>query len=365
MLCLLLLSVACTDDTGDLSRENLREDEAEQAQANRENFSRLLDAYRTTYTARGAHAKTHACLRAYFDIDSDIAADWRHGVFATPGTRYRTWLRFSNGHFDLKVSQDYRADARGLALKLLQVTGEPFEVDDVDTQSQDFLLINTPVFFVRTQQDYNRLVAQPDDPLAVFFPGFNPASWRLRELFSVSKTMTSPPASLLDPDYFSITPYKLGPHNVKYGIKPCKGRAAQDEAPDEDSDADFLQQQLAQELAGQGACFHFAVQQQKPELGMRLDDTIQVWSEDDSPFIPIATINIPAQTFSQPEQVRFCENLSFAPWHALPEHRPIGPLNRLRRHAYAASSQHRHASNATAIPAALTFWCAAPGFSCE
>ena len=106
-----------------------------------------------------------------------------------------------------------------------------------------------------------------------------------------------------------------------------------------------------------GACFIFQVQVQRPDAGgMSLDDATEAWAEEDAPFVPLATISIPRQDFSGEEQAQFCENLSFAPWHALPEHRPLGQLNRLRRHAYPASSGYRHEQNEAEVPDALAHW---------
>ncbi|KCZ12231.1 catalase domain protein, partial [Acinetobacter baumannii 42057_5] len=47
------------------------------------------------------------------------------------------------------------------------------------------------------------------------------------------------------------------------------------------------------------------------------------WKENEAPFYQVATIHIPKQSFDTPEQNQFCENLSFTPWHALPEHKPL------------------------------------------
>jgi hypothetical protein len=39
------------------------------------------------------------------------------------------------------------------------------------------------------------------------------------------------------------------------------------------------------------------------------------------------------------------EQLSSTPWHALPEHRPLGSINRARRVVYDAVSKYRHEQN--------------------
>ena len=45
------------------------------------------------------------------------------------------------------------------------------------------------------------------------------------------------------------------------------------------------------------------------------------------------------------EQLRFCEDLSYTPWHSLEAHRPIGGINRARRPVYEATSKFRHEQN--------------------
>mgnify|MGYP003508653362 CR=1 FL=1 len=61
---------------------------------------------------------------------------------------------------------------------------------------------------------------------------------------------------------------------------------------------------------------------------------------------PQAAPDIARQAFDTPEQDAFCENLSFTPWHSLPEHEPVGVMNRVRRALYQEISRYRHAKNA-------------------
>ena len=55
---------------------------------------------------------------------------------------------------------------------------------------------------------------------------------------------------------------------------------------------------------------------------------------------------IPSQTFDTPARMTFCENLSYTPWHSLPDHRPLGGINRARKVVYEAISKVRHDCNA-------------------
>lgn len=78
---------------------------------------------------------------------------------------------------------------------------------------------------------------------------------------------------------------------------------------------------------------------------MPVKDPRVPWDEKRSPFRKVARIRIPRQTFDSPAQMEFCENLSLTPWHCLPEHRPLGAVNRARRPVYEAVSAKRHQAN--------------------
>jgi len=80
---------------------------------------------------------------------------------------------------------------------------------------------------------------------------------------------------------------------------------------------------------------------------MLIEDSMTEWQETQAPFYQVATIHIPQQIFDTPEQNQFCENLSFTPWHSLPEHRPLGAINRLRKVIYENISLIRHEMNST------------------
>jgi hypothetical protein len=69
------------------------------------------------------------------------------------------------------------------------------------------------------------------------------------------------------------------------------------------------------------------------------------WDEPASPFVRVARIRIPPQVFDSPRQMEYAEHLSFTPWHSLPEHRPIGGVNRIRRIVYEQLSALRHDAN--------------------
>ena len=313
----------------------------------------IVEALKTTYAARGVHAKGHACVKAYFKVNADIAPQLRYGLFEKPDSQYQSWIRFSNSGSNMANADDRAKDARGMAIKVLNVgknlNGEK-NLNGGDTQ--EFIAHNSPAFFVTSVADYNQFVATKGDP-HYFVQGYNPFKWRLRELWQLYTAYATPPKSPLWTEYFSNTAYKLGPHNIKFKMQSCvaptqiKANAPQD--------ADFLKHTLAQELSANHACMQLMVQLQDVNKPMPIEDATVLWKESDVPFVPVATIDILKQTFDTREQQQFCESLSFNPWNALAAQQPVGALNRARKWAYEASSKYRHQVNKTAVPQDLNW----------
>jgi hypothetical protein len=82
---------------------------------------------------------------------------------------------------------------------------------------------------------------------------------------------------------------------------------------------------------------------------MPIEDPTIEWSEAKSPFVKVATIQIPSQQFNSPDQVTACENLTYTPWHALASQRPLGGINRARKAAYRVMTIARHFRNGASV----------------
>ena len=67
---------------------------------------------------------------------------------------------------------------------------------------------------------------------------------------------------------------------------------------------------------------------------MPIEDPTVEWK---SAWERVATIEIDAQDFDFPARWEWGNKLSFSPWHALEEHRPLGGINRARKIVYPAS----------------------------
>ena len=142
-----------------------------------------------------------------------------------------------------------------------------------------------------------------------------------------------------------MVPYQLGVgadrQAVKYSARSCS--SAIDPMPKHPS-ANFLRDKLRNTLQQGDACMQFLVQP-RTSNSLSVEDSMTEWKEKQAPFYQVATIRIPQQDFDSAEQNAFCENLSFTPWHALAEHKPLGGTNRLRKVIYDRISRVRHEMN--------------------
>jgi hypothetical protein len=290
---------------------------------------------------RDAHAKAHGCVTATFEVDNLLLQPQeRVGLFSQNRT-FPAWIRFSNGGFH--VDKDTTWDVRGMAIKLMDVPGEKYLPEEADAPTQDLLLINGATMFVRNPVDYVSFSQEAfDGNPTSYFLSLDPRQWHLRELFNLLTTVRKEPASPLRSRYWSTTPYLLGEGAIKYSARPCQGERAG--APDDAHD-DYLSLAMSQELAEGDACFELLIQRQTDPRAMPIEDPTYEWSEELSPFLPVGRLLIPAQDFGEPARQRFCEDLSFTPWHTLPEHRPLGGVNRVRLKVYQAISGLRHTLN--------------------
>ncbi|TXI16973.1 MAG: catalase [Nitrosomonas sp.] len=286
------------------------------------------------FARRGAHAKAHGCVKAQFSV-LPLPDELSLGIFSE-AREYPAWIRFSNGAE--KVQDDSVGDGRGMAIKLMHVDRSP-------SGTQDFVMLNHPVFFVRNAADYVEFqkALAIDNPVKFFFPDINPLHFRLHELGIVMAIRSKKVNNPLDAQYWSATPYRFSDSAMKFSTRPCNRTAPA--LSTDTSSANYLRQNMQAHLDREEACFDFMVQLRKRAAEMPVEDPTIEWSEKDSPFITVAKITIPAQRFNTPEQLKFCEDLTFSPWHAIPEHEPLGGINRVRKAVYEISSRIRHELN--------------------
>ena len=109
----------------------------------------------------------------------------------------------------------------------------------------------------------------------------------------------------------------------------------------------YLRDNMVKTLAKKDVEFDLMIQLQTDPHLMPIEDGSIRWPEKLSPFIPAATVHIPKQKFDSEAQFEFAKRLKMNPWHCLPEHRPLGNLNRARFRMYFELSKFRQEMNET------------------
>jgi hypothetical protein len=303
---------------------------------------KISSEYSPGNARRDAHPKAHGCVAATFTVNDNISPELAHGVFK-PGASYDALLRFSNGSPNA-TGKDISGDTRGMAIKLYDVPGEKLFSSPGQKNAQDFILISSPFFFINSAEGYTDFFERVDSG----------STWQLWKIpfilgwqgsYNAYKMLSQQIANPVETRYWSVVPYQLGlgeqRQAVKYSARPCTEGSST--IPDNPGD-NYLREAMVKTLAAGPACMEFMIQ---PRTGdMSVEDAITEWSEEEAPFQPVAQLILHQQVFDTPEQNQACENESYNPWHALPAHKPLGLVSRLRRVVYQAISDLRHEMNA-------------------
>ena len=266
------------------------------------------------------------CVEAEFIVPDGLPAALRVGLFAVPGS-YRAFIRFANA----SSANDREKDVRGMSITIAGVPGENLTPGST---SQDFVLNSHPVMVAPNTKEF------------MAFLEANEAGGLRRILYFVSHpglariglAARQQPSCHLDIPYWSTTPYLFGPGRaVKYIVRPRSDRTSPMPSTLTDN---YLGEALRKHLDAADARFEFLVQFQQDGARNPIEDATVEWKEEDSPYVPVASIRIPRQRLEDPG-TGSCERAAFNPWNSLVEHRPLGSLNRARRAIYPALSEFR------------------------
>ena len=131
---------------------------------------------------RGVHPKDHGCVEATFAVADALPPEFQVGVFKKPGDIFRAVIRFSNAAPLVTDDAPHEPSppagmltrvqgSRGMAVKLYDVEGARLVPEDLE-RTQDFLMINQPVFSFANVEDYlalNRIIRDDDSAAPMFF----------------------------------------------------------------------------------------------------------------------------------------------------------------------------------------------------
>ncbi len=317
---------------------------------------------------RGVHPKSHGCIIGELQINADLDSDMQVGLLSSPGSQYKTLIRYSNA--SVRLSPDLEGGkngSRGMAMKIYDVNGDVL-VSDNGASNQDFLMINTAGFAFPNVRSYQRLtdalVTTPPgvDPSAAFAetPDFTDEDQaNLEKTFKMlgvigSKTVRNP----VEVQYFAAAPSAFGDDRVmKFSVAPCDGEKQQTpftEAEAADVSLDYLHEALAETMRqNDPVCLDLKMQvadveQVKTDRASNpgsdiIEDATRVWDEQQYPFVSVGkiTVETPQDIVLTATDQEDCKASAFNPWHSLKAHQPLGGINRLRKPVYLNSASNR------------------------
>jgi hypothetical protein len=297
---------------------------------------------RTTYqpgaAERAGNTKTHGVIRGELTVLTDLPERLRVVIFAQPGRSYRTWVRFA-GSGPLSTPDLDDTGSLSIGVKLMGVEGPKLLGDEQWTQ--DFTGISVPTMTTPDARTNLALQRRLGQGVPIFY-FLDPRDSHLLDAIMqglFARTHVNP----LEVSYYSCVAYAFGDRQaIHYQFKPrSRERTPFPRRPS----PNYLREAMAATLSRHDVELDVLVQFQVDAHRMPIEDASVEWPERLSPFVPVARLRLPAQSFTSPEQLAFACNLSFNPWHSIAAHRPLGNQNRARKTIYLELSKLRQAMN--------------------
>ena len=99
----------------------------------------------------------------------------------------------------------------------------------------------------------------------------------------------------------------------------------------------------------------------RTDRDMPIEDASKEWSQDDSPYVPVARITVkPQPGWSEARSKTVDDGYAFSVWHGVEAHRPLGRINRVRKDNYKAAAEFRGRANGCPMHEPR-FWQGLPG----
>src|SRR5262249_2558024 len=244
-------------------------------------------------------------------------------------------------------SSDRRPDVRGLAVKVLGVPGKKIIPGLEDATTQDFLFIQLSSLAFRDTEEFMAFVRAIANPLLALPRLFGAFGFRLFALLGRLRAALAPGRSTLaGVRFYTAVPIRMGEHAGKLSLIPADPVAAVSSAAAA-AGPDALADDLAARLAAGPLRYDLAVQLYRNDRDTPIEDASVEWKDDVAPWIKVGRLTIDRQDTRGAggrKVAEYVERLSFDPWHALVEHRPLGDIMRARNVAYRVSTKERGAA---------------------
>lgn len=312
-----------------------------------------LDRYQ--HAVRPSHAKSIGLLKGEIEVLDGLPEPLRQGLFAQPRA-YPIVVRLAPVPGDLLA--DSVTTQRGMAIKVIGVEGAAMLPGHEGEVTQDFLLDNFPSFPVPDAAAFLKTIQALEQTTDRLEPLKQAVSAASRGANAVLKSVGLESANLdffghparhpLADSYYSQAPLRYGDYIAKLSAVPVGAslEALKDVTVEVHGRFSALREAVVEFMKENRAEYELRVQLCTDLATMPVEDASAEWSEEASPYRPVARIILPPQAaYSPARRVHIDEVLAFSPAHALAAHRPLGSLMRARLKAYEPSARFRHAMN--------------------
>jgi hypothetical protein len=307
------------------------------------------------HAERAVHAKAWGLFEGELTVFDDLLPDYAQGLFANAGAVHPVILRLSSIPGD--ILDDEITVPHGLAVKVLNVEGERLPGSEGDT-TQDFVLVNGPAFNTPNAKMFLanlKLLSATTDKAEGLKKGASVVNRALEAVIEAfggeSRTLKSmggaPMTHPLGDVFYSQTAFRYGDHVAKFSVAPVSPNlvALSDKTVDVKGRPDGFREIVADEIARNGGEWAVRVQLRTDDKSMPIEDASKAWSQDDSPFLPVASIKVAPQTAYSDQHAAADDALSFSVWHGIAAHQPLGSVNRCRKDSYKAAADFRCRAN--------------------
>jgi hypothetical protein len=308
------------------------------------------------HAIRDAHAKSHGILRGELQVYPNLPAHLAQGMFKEAKT-YQVIIRLSTSPG--AIQPDSQPAVKGFGLKIIGVAGKKFLVEEADAVTQDFLMVNDTIIPTGDVKSYHdmqlkleKMVHGPEFIQTVVNEAAVLADKVLEAVGSKKEVpvvvQAHPNTHILGETYTTLGAIRYGDYVAKVGVAPLSENVQALAGKEVDvSEPGAYRDLVVDFFHSQGAEYELRAQLCTDLKTMPVEDASIDWPQNQSPYQALGKIVIPAQeAFSPARHVYADEVLSFNPFHCLPEHLPLGSINRVRIKAYASSTTYRHATNA-------------------
>ena len=308
---------------------------------------------------RAQHSKSHGLLIGRLEVLDDLDETLAQGVFSHPDV-YDTVVRLST--VPGEILPDAFGTPRGFAIKLIGVEGERLPGSE-GAVTQDFIMVNMPAFGAPSlkamvppmkglaaisgrMEEIRMATAAVARVTEAFIEGAGSSVPGLRAIGG------EPPRHPLGETYFSQVPILYGPYMAKLSLAPRSANLTKlsGKRIDTDSDKVALRKLMNAHFEMQGGEWDLRVQLCTDLETMPVEDSTHPWPEEESPWQTAARLTIEPQTAWSEERAQVIDDgMSFNPWHGVAVHRPLGWVQRARKHVYEASVRTRGQSHGLTV----------------